>query len=411
MSNRNNCIYLQICGSYENQSCVIHAINLDHVIPFFNPSNTPFSYNQSSRKSFTRANQKLRLPLTKRPPDNNNDSHGSGSLTSGKDMSSPGSLNFEMIDESVEDIPPMTVPQSASTNGYAFEKYAQKRESYLYSLPTENFSKLSAFMDGPNSTSENEELYLDNYANDLDYYPMKSSPGSNNIVEPEREDFPVNNAQMPDYAPKMDIMSTGTSTSKTSSIKPKTKSSVPRRQSPPNAKSFGQPRKLSNISSISTVDLHNIANSMSTTTNSFASVRKQHLAASRNGSPTRNYSAFNNNNNKFKRPDVKEVNHARKNRNITVQILTPKPPTRSKTSIDLRGSTSSLPVTSTTTPISMVHSNTNSHVTNRCSQSYGSQSMADESLEISMLTAYHERVYHELGNRYATLQLIRNPAR
>lgn len=404
------CSFTQICGSFENQSVEIHAINLDHVIPFFNPSNTPFSYNQSSRKSFTRGNQKLRLPITKRPPDNNNDSHGSGSLTSGKDMSSPGSLNFEMIDEGVEDLPPMTVP-SASTNGYAFEKYAQKRESYLYSLPTENFSKLTAFMDGPNSTSENEDLYLDNYANDLDYYPMKSSPGSNNVVEPEREDFPVNNAQMPDYAPKMDIISTGSSTSKASNIKPRTKPLVPRRQSPPNVKSFGQPRKLSNISSISTVDLHNIANSMSTTTNSFSSVKKQHLATSRNGSPTRNYTAFNNNNNKVKRPDVKEVNHARKNRNITVQILTPKPPTRSKTSFDLRSSSSSIPTTPTSTSSSMVHSTVNSHATNRYSQHYGSQAMADESAEISMLTAYHERVYHELGNRYATLQLIRNPAR
>lgn len=367
--------------------------------------------------------------MTKRQQDNNNDSHGGGSsLNSNKEISSPGSLSFEMIDESVEDIQPMTVvPSSASTNGFAFEKYAQKRESYLYSLPTDNFSKLTAFMDGPNSTSENEDLYLDNYANDLDYYPMKSSPGSNNVVEPEREDFPVNNAQMPDYAPKMDIITSTSATSKASSnsktttatTNRTTKSHIQRRQSPPNVKPFGQPRKLSNISSISTVDLHNIDDSMSNAPNSFTSMKK-HLGTSRNGSPTRNYTAFNNNN-KVKRTDVKEVNHARNNRKITVQILTPKPPTRSKTSFDLRSSSASLPIPSHVasnnvhhhhqSSSSMLHPAANSNANNRYSQSYGGHGTSDENAEISMLTAYHERVYHELSNRYATLQLIRNPAR
>lgn len=360
--------------------------------------------------------------MTKKTQNNNNDSHGGSSLSSNKEVSSPGSLSFEMIDESVEDtvVPPITVPPPglATSNGFAFEKYAQKRESYLYSLPAENYSKLNAFMDGPISTSENEDLGLDNYTNDLDYYPMKNNAGLNNVVEPEREDFPVNNAQMPDYAPKMDTTSASAnslnnaSNKAANSSKARTKSHMQRRQSPPTIKPFGQPRKLSNISSISTVDLHRIDDSMSTSINT-----RKHLGTSRNGSPTRNYTAYhNNNNNKVKRTDVKEVNHAKNNRRITVQILAPKAPTRSKTSFDLRSASAAhhTPVVAATPAPSLgQHQVSNANANNRFSQNYGSHhsSMADENSEISMLNAYHERIYHELGNRYATMQIIRNTAR
>lgn len=357
--------------------------------------------------------------MTKKTTNNNNESNGGSSLSSNKDISSPGSLSFEMIDESVEDNPPMTVPPPAipATNGYAFEKYAQQRESFLYSLPTENFTNLGTFMDGPNSTSENEDLYLDNYANDLDYYPMKSGPTLNNVVEPEREDFPVNNAQMPDYAPKMDIMSSATAsnaTSKSSNNKARTKTHAQRRQSPPNIKPFGQTRKLSNISSISTVELHRIDDSM--TTAATTGPAKKHSGISRNGSPTRNYTSYHNNNHKVKRTDVKEVNHARNNRKITVQILASKAPTRSKTSFDLRSSSSAPPKPAgAAMPSASMghHPMANSNGNSRFSESHGSHhgSTADENAEISLLTAYHERVYHELGNRYATMQIIRNTAR
>lgn len=348
--------------------------------------------------------------MTKRQQDNNNETHGSGSLSSGKEISSPGNLSFEMIDESVEDMPPPMTAPPAPTNGFTFEKFARNRESYLYSLPTENFSKLTAFMDGPNSTSENEDHYLDNYDNDLDYYPMKSSPGSNNVVEPEREDFPVNSADPPDYAPKMHIMSA--TTSKASNIKTKLKTHAQRRQSPPlGIRPFGQPRKLSAVSSISTIDLHNIDDSMATTATSSLAAAKKSLAASRNGSPTRNYTAFNNNNGRIKRTEVKEVNHARNNRKITVQIMTPKPPTRSKTTFELRSSSSAMPTPSSGPSSTIVHPANRPPPSQRFSQNLGSSAAADESSEINVMTAYHERVYHELCNRYATLQLIRNPAR
>lgn len=398
---------LQLCGSYEKQTVVVHGINLDHVIPFYNPSNIPFSYNQSTRKSFSRSTPKMKLSLKGRP-NNNNDAHN-GALSGGsKEQTSPSSnLNFEMIDESIEES--ATIPAlPTTTNDYDFEQYARKRESYLYSLPSDNYNK---FVDTPNAGSDPEDLYLENYANDLDYYPMKSSPTLNNDVEPEREDFPVNNAQPPDYAPKMDVIQNSTASSHRS-IKSKMNShSQQRKGSVTNQKSLLQARKLST----STIDLHTMDD-----TNTTYSMAKKGLS-SRNGSPTRNYTSFNNNNNnnKVKRSEPpKEINHARNNRKITVQIMTKPPPTRSKTSFDLRASSApshSLPPSASSTIIApSSHSMPQTRSINPSSSysnGFGSSSQAEENAEISVLTAYHERVHQELSNRYATIQLVRNTTR
>lgn len=392
-----------ICGSYENQTVMVHSINLDHVIPFYNPTNIPFSHNHSSRKSFTRGNQKLKISISKQQDNTNGNS-----LTSGKETSSPSS--FEMIDESIDEIP---LPQSSRSNGYAFEKYAQNRQSYLDSLPSNNFNKLN---DGPHSTSETEEMYLDNYTNDLDYYPMKSSPDLTNVVEPEREDFPVNNAQPPDYAPKMNFNS-NSSVSHKSHIKSKTISHKPSLTSH-SVKSLAHSRKLSSVSSISTMDLHNIDDSVNTT--SMSSTKKS-VSSSRNGSPTRNYTAFNHNNNinKIKKMDMtKETIHARNNRKITVQIMAkpppqPQAPTRSKTSFELRAASASASMHSMPSSASSTSVSSGSGPMSQPRySSYGNGgSASEENSEINVLTAFHEQVYHALSNRFATLQLIRNSMR
>lgn len=382
----------------------MHAINLDHVIPFYNPSNIPFSYNQSTRKSFSRSTPKMKLSLKSRP-NNNNDSHNNAMLGGSNEMKSPSTnLNFEMIDESFEESSTMP-PFASTTNHYDFEKYARKRESYLHSLPTDNYNK---FVDTPIAVSDPEDMYLENYANDLDYYPMKSSPTLNNVVEPEREDFPVNNAQQPDYAPKMD--STQSSTSNHRSIKSKINSySQQRKTNLSNQKSLSSSRKLSN----STIDLHTIDDASST----FATAKKG--LSSRNGSPTRNYTSFNNNNNKVKRTEpAKEINHARNNRKITVQIMAKPPPTRSKTSFDLRASSApshSLPPSASSTiiaaPSNSMSQSKSFNPAGSYSNGIGSSSQAEENAEISVLSAYHERVHQELCNRYATIQLVRKTTR
>lgn len=368
----------------------VHAINLDHVIPFYNPSNIPFSYNQSTRKSFNRGSTpKMKLSL--KSGLNNND-HRSGSLTSGKEVSSPSSLSFEMIDESIEE---PQLPQT-STRANAFEQLATKRESVLYSLPSDNYVDVMN-VDVQSQITPDDGLYFDNYSNDLDYYPER-------IMEPEREDFPVNNAQQPDYAPKLDngSLSSGHKTGKTKHLP------APRKASSNQSKSsLAQAKRLSN----STVDLH--SNLYDTNGTTFGLAKKN--LSSRGGSPTRNYTAFNHNNNsKLKRNETpKETNHARNNRKITVQIMA-KPPPRSKTSLDLRASSAmsqhSLPSAASTFVHSPILPSQPKAFNNPSFNGSGSGS-AEENAEISVLTAYHERVYQQLSTRYATLQLVRNSTR
>lgn len=377
----------------------MHAINLDHVIPFYNPSNIPFSYNQSTRKSFNRGHTpKSKMSLKSRTGNNNN--NHSGSLTSGKEISSPSSLSFEMIDESIEE--PQLPQSSVATRASAFEQLASKRESVLYSLPTENYNDIMN-VDVQSQITPDDGLYFDNYDNDLDYYPER-------IVEPEREDFPVNNAQQPDYAPKLDTahLSGSGIISGQKSNKPKNAPTIRKSSIPSSSKSLAQTKKLSS----STIDLHSMDDTNGTT---FGLAKKS--LSSRNGSPTRNYSAFHNNNNsKLKRTEApKETNHARNNRKITVQIMA-KPPPRSKTSFDLRASSAisqhSLPHATSTMERSINSPSMPSQprAYNASFNGNGSGS-AEENAEISVLTAYHERVYQQLSTRYATLQLVRNSTR
>lgn len=395
-------IHFQICGSYEKQSVVVHAINLDHVFPYYNPKNIQFK-RESTRKSFNRGtpNKKLVLKPHNTSGNNNNDLR-SGSLTSGKEVSSPSSLSFEMIEESIDEIP---IPHTSNKNEYAFESLARTRESSMFSLPGENYG--NGYLDEYQTPMQPDDgMYFDHSSHDLDYYPEQ-------MVEPEREDFPVNSAQPPDYAPKMDLMHHNSNVYNAPKTTNKSKTAASQRktlsQQSHSRSSLSQSKKFST----SNIDLHSIDDNSST----FGASKKNF---SRNGSPTRNYSAFNNNNNlKAKRQDApKETNHARNNRKITVQILAkPPPPARSKTSLDLKSNSSmshtSLPMSSS----SLINSSMPAQ-----SKAFGSSNYnghghghghgtAEENAEISVLTAYHERVYQQLSTRYATLQLVRNSTR
>lgn len=388
-------IFLQICGSYEKQSVLVHAVNLDHVIPYYNPTNIPFSYNQSTRKSFNRGTPKMKLALkSHNAGNNNNNDHRSGSLTSGK-VSTPSSLSFEMIEEGIDE------PPSSSKHAYVFENIARSRGSYLdvLSLPNENYNPSEE--DYPNPTIHEDGIYFDNSSNDLDFYPEK-------MVDPEREDFPINSAQQPDYAPKFDSMQNTTKPS----IKTKTLST--QRKTLHQQSNFKSSLANSKKFSSSNIDLHSIDDSIGT----FGTNKKG--ISLRNGSPTRNYTNFNNNINKFKRPDIpKETIHARNNRKIPVQIHVKHPPplSRAKTSLDMRANSamSSLPMSNTSSSLMnsstpTMQSQSKSFVSSSYNNGHGASSV-EENAEISVLTAYHERVYQQLSTRYATLQLVRNSTR
>lgn len=362
----------------------------------------------------------MALPLKSHSGTNNNNDMHSFSVTGGKDrQTSPSSINFEIIDESYEETPPL--PAASTAHAYAFEKLVKSRENYIYSLPSANnhSNEFADNFDNQSPSSEND-IYLQNLSADLDFYPERMS-------ELEPEEFPINSAQQPDYAPKMDNFHGSSNVNASKVPRPKVMQVRKSSLTQTNTRStLSQAKKLSS----STIDLHSIDDSNGS---SMAGSRKG--AFSRNGSPTRNFTSYggnNNNNNKAKRNETsssiatKETNHARNNRKITVQILA-KPPPRSKTSLDLRsnsamsqhslasGASSIIGVPATSMTVSQPKqfasgSTFNGHGGGHGGGGGGAMS-SEENAEISVLTAYHERVYQQLSTRHATIQLIRNSTR
>ncbi|XP_059222181.1 katanin p80 WD40 repeat-containing subunit B1 isoform X5 [Stomoxys calcitrans] len=90
-----------ICGSHEQEYVSIDALSVNRVFPFYNPSNntTPaFSHNSTTRKSFSRGNQKLRLSIGGTKPSRlveENEENRSPSL----DGHSSPNLSLELVDE------------------------------------------------------------------------------------------------------------------------------------------------------------------------------------------------------------------------------------------------------------------------------------------------------------------------
>lgn len=291
-----------ICGTFENTTVAIHQLPITQIIPFYNPLNKPFSHSQSSRKSFSNRTGKLRLSIGNKT----NQSKEITDHSSNDGGASSPNLSFEMIDE--EDAQKISL-----TNGFKFDN-----------LPTTKKLSLSNFL------THSSSLELDNnYTSDLDAYPIKSNLILNKVIEPEREDFPVNNAQPPDYAPK--------SLNQTKSIQRQKiiDMDLRRKPSPPILTSRVGKRLTA---SQSTTDL----NKLDELNNTFVVKRPQ----SRNGSPTRNYHA-NNLNGKFKKNEttaqLNKENNLNKSRNIPVHIITK--PIRSKTAIDIKSNSTGVGTT------------------------------------------------------------------
>lgn len=409
------------CGSYEQDYVAIHALSIDRVIPFYNPSNAPFSHNQTTRKSFSRGHQKLRLSIG--GPKNNQHNlllEENEERSPSLDGQSSPNLSLELVDEMDET---QSIPNS---NGFSvhfdFNGPVQKvNNPYIFpqSLSSETASYSSGGYDGPSSLKMpgERDVYkfnriVDTHANEIEYNLNDSNPPiiSNYDGSELVEDFPVNNAQQPDYASKsngpMSMNYSSNNVQKTS--KTKTTSHIQKRTSQiaisSKSSGFQSRSKLSNVSSVSTTDLHKIDDNM---------VMKKSTSSTISS--------------KAKRDSNLNKENA-KNKNITVQIIT-KGPTRSKTSLDLRSPTStgqtqkqSHRISSYTTDLNNSQSSmnivtTNNHTTNYrpdpqlITQPPGQRmhnNRMDDSSEIQMLAASHEQVYQELTNRHAFLKLIRN---
>lgn len=307
--------------------------------------------------------------------DSLNDNNGSSMNNPVGQLSPQANISFEMIDEEDDDetlqngypfgnkhdnylfndLSSSSPPPTASTQQQQPLQSTQISTSKLQSTTTTDNYKFNSFAD-IKLQSDDSDMYIDNYTSDLDYYPMRSSPGSSNVVEPEREDFPVNNAQPPDYAPKLDQLTKNSATKTKFNLQIQQRRAAAATENTQTSRSSSSSsmitpssqRKLSSIASVSTHDLHRIDDSVSVTRKPIA----------RSGSPVRSYNTAYN---KIKKSDttaqLNKENNIRNNRRITVQIMAPpmKPPARSKTSIDLRGTpTTTGPTSGPTTPVSPI---------------------------------------------------------
>jgi katanin p80 WD40 repeat-containing subunit B1 len=361
-----------ICGGYENRNVTIHAMNLDYVVPFYNPANVvQFTHQQSSRKSFNRgsSNGKLRLSLEKK----SNGITGGGmklsetvTLDSGN-LSSPN-LSIEMIEEDLE--PLESLPPDHQFEFYALNKYKNSATDYGNNLTSngngeEKYQLSKIISDDQQETTtivhgfplaeedfcfdKPSNIEITGYSSDVDtgYY----SPSRfilHNVSA--HEDFTVNSAQQPDYAPKLPQ---STSSASTASVKPMTaKQKVldnhdKRRASPPN--SVVRPTNLRKSStSVSTVDLRKIDEQFS----NIATSASQRKPISRGSSPVRNHNAVNS---KIRKSESSYQVKSNNQKNLTVQFFTK--PQRSKTAIDIKanGATRSSIPRSVQSPIQQHH--------------------------------------------------------
>ncbi|KAG5683990.1 hypothetical protein PVAND_013243 [Polypedilum vanderplanki] len=429
-----------ICGGYENRNVTIHAMSLDYVIPFYDPTSVVFTHQQSSRKSFNRGNGKLRLSLDKKTPNGSSKLNETITLDTGN-LSSPN-LSIEMIEEDLEpeSLPVSTPDQqfefyalnkyknaidygnNLTTNGVGEEKYQlskiisddQQETTTIvhgFPLPEDDFN-----FDKPTN------IEIGGYSSDVDtgYYSPNRYILRNVSTH---EEFTVNSAQQPDYAPKLPQ----TSVSKPMTAKQKMlENHEKRRSSPPGAIRPTNLRK-SSTTSVSTVDLRKIDEQFSNIT---TSTRKP---ISRGSSPIRNAASS-----KIRKS---ESSYQVKNqKNLTVQFFTK--PQRSKTAIDIKANGRSSIPRSVQSPIqhsqhhhnnnhhqpphqtlihptSISHSITTPHINLSSTSTSSHESMSNfssyetssEAHEIQIIQSGHDMMFNTLCNRITSLDMIRNHMR
>lgn len=350
------------------------------MFPFYNPLNnsTPaFNHNSTTRKSFSRGNQKLRLSIGGPKPSRlleENEDNRSPSL----DGHSSPNLSLELVDETAIDpdmLPPPNLP-SASThplNGHGggnsinitltdFESsYSsmvgsnsgginvplKKLSSSPYHFPTiASSTSYTTFggsslgtlnFDGPSSLKmpgERGDIYHQ-YEQFADPFNQDSEINFNESFPPVItnydntemvEDFPVNtNLHQPPSSTNGGSNSVSLTTSSNNfahpppkTAKPKTTSHITKRTTQVTSggvktsvsSNFQQRNKLSQVSSVSTTELHKLDDNML-----IKKSASSHIVVNKNKAHVNKENA--------------------RNKNINVQIIT-KPPTRSRTSLELR---------------------------------------------------------------------------
>lgn len=228
-----------------------------------------------------------------------------------EEQSSPN-LSIELVDIEIED--PLTQHQ----NQHHFESITNNKKN----SPPQTFTSLSSMSSssGPSSLKLPGERFSNRMALGDEFMLNDSNPPIiSNYEDTEIEDFPVNNAQPPDYAPK-------SNTQKTSTLKQKT--TVTTKRLPPPLTKVGS--RLSKMNSISTQDLTQL-NEATSTCNGTAKTTSRKLS---NGFGRIRKDSHTN------KENVK--NKQGHNQDVPVHIFTKPPPppsmhvTRAKTSLDMK---------------------------------------------------------------------------
>ncbi|XP_022209015.2 LOW QUALITY PROTEIN: katanin p80 WD40 repeat-containing subunit B1 [Drosophila obscura] len=417
-----------ICGCHEIDAVSINTISLDRVIPFYQPPNTlpNFKHNSTSRKSFTRGNQKFRLSLGgSKPAQVKEEQEHDNKGPNFDDLSSPN-LSLEVLNEAVlesTETSPMTSLQQVGisapgepvhpysvgidTTQLRHTKFSRLPDNMIYNIDT-NYSSYSSGMDVGVGSSSSRHLQLNGPSS------LHAVENYNNIYPPEKEedddaeadvqhleynlnesnapilsnydnyemaeDFPVNqnlNFLVNSYKAVPPFSSTINASSK--SIKKTTTNLHKRGTGISNTKQtstaiFGS-NKLSQVSSVSSMELHKLDDNMILKKSSSSNVV-----------------------NKNKRP-MGATAHSQfykensQQKNINVEIIT-KPPMRSRTTLDMRISHQNK------TQEKHTHQPLNNH-----------RIIADDHQDFDFLSRSHEAVLQELSNRQTSLDLLRHSTR
>ncbi|XP_052849891.1 katanin p80 WD40 repeat-containing subunit B1 isoform X3 [Drosophila gunungcola] len=399
-----------ICGCHEIDTVSINTISLDRVIPFYQPPDAlpNFKHNSTNRKSFSRGNQKFRLSLGGSKPAQVQEEHDDNK----SDLSSPN-FSLEVVDETVlesaETSPMSSLPpvHLASTTGSSAELASHHivygggtiepglRQGKFSRVPDNMASYASSYAIDSRLMSMNEASLLhkpDIYniyslgkdeevadVQQLEFGLNDSNPPIlNNYDNYEMaEDFPVNqnlNYITSNYKP---VPATSTINASSKSIKKTTTTTLHKRNTGAMGSSkqtstgiFGG-SKLSQVSSVSSMELHKLDDNMVIKKSSSSNVVNKNKRPM--GSAQSQFSKENS-----------------QQKNINVEIIT-KPPMRSRTTLDMR------PSLQAKTQEKHIHP-----LNNRI--------MMDDH-DFDVLSRSHEAVLQELSNRQSSLDLLRHATR
>lgn len=303
-----------LCGAFEQLNAAVYLAQIDLILMGSVASPVSIVSNHPVRRSFNRGNGKLRLSI-------GNKASTSSAFSPEDGLSSPN-LSIEMIEE---------------------EPAFPDEEPAFQIAPTPATRNMVVIDD---ITSPISPFYGDGYL-----LTTKN-------VQAEKEDFPINNAQPPDYTVRP-LKTVSRPVKPTTSVRP------------------SEPKKIA--SSVSTIELNKINND--------DQLNYARRPKSRGTSPVRMVAAS--------RIQKRADNPSKHNKHIPIQIMTK--PQRSKSSIDMKLLNG---VNPSPTQIPKYISYTDHHTT----------TTSNEEHDLDMLRYGHELIYNSLCNRLAALNMLRSPA-